>query len=265
VRALLLSLLLANVLYFAWATWIDSPRPAPAMAGTSLPDLQVLPAVPTLGQAAPASAPSAPAGATTPAADAPPTAAAPAAVRCNSIGPLPDAETSRGVQVALEARKLSGRERTAVVEELEGYWVHIDHLGEESARQRAIHRLQGAGIHGAVALADTSQVSVGLFSEQESATQRAAAVVKAGYKAEVGPRNHAVTRYWLDVEAPQAVPLPAVDALLGGSKEAVAPTWQPCANAGAGTGAGNGAGAGTSAAPPAASGSTAPPPPATAR
>ncbi len=231
-RALLLGLLLANVLFFAWATWVDSPRPATAAAGASLPDLQVLPAEPAREPATPASAappaPSAPVAAGAAVADAGHDAAA-AGVRCMSIGPLPDAEASRGVQVALVARKLGGRERTVVVEELEGYWVHIDHLADEAARLRAIHKLQVAGIHGAVALAETSQVSVGLFSEQASAEQRAAAVVKAGYKAEVGPRNHAVTRYWLDVEAPAAVPLPTIDALLGGAHEGTGPAWQPCA------------------------------------
>lgn len=258
-RALLLSLLLANVLFFAWATWIDAPRPAAAASGATLPELQVLPVAP---------APATPAlPAPTVAAEPPPAAAS---TRCSSFGPLPDAEASRAAQVALEARKLSGRERTAVVEELEGYWVHIDHLAEESARLRAIHKLQVAGIHGAVALADTGQVSVGLFSEQDAATQRAAAVGKAGYKAEVGPRNHAVTRYWLDVDAPPAVPLPAVDALLGGGREGAAPSWQPCASAGAVPAASAPAttapAAPAPAAPaPAASGTTVPPAPATAR
>ena len=221
-RALLLSLLLANALFLAWATWIDAPAPAAANAGASLPELQVLSAA----DATPSDATS-----TTLHPAAGDAAPAPAAVttRCSTFGPLPDADASRAVQVALEARKLSGRERTAVADELEGFWVHIDRLAEESARTRAIHRLQVAGIHGAVALADTSQVSVGLFSEQDAASQRAAAVAKAGYKAEVGPRNHAVTRYWLDVEAPTAVPLPSVDALLSGANEAAAPTWQPCA------------------------------------
>lgn len=261
-RALLLSLLLANVLFFAWATWIDAPRPAAAAGGATLPELQVLPVAPVTAT----SAPPAPAVAAEP----PPAAAG---TRCSSFGPLPDAEASRAVQVALEARKLSGRERTAVVEELEGYWVHIDHLAEESARLRAMHKLQVAGIHGAVALADTGQVSVGLFSEQDAATQRAAAVGKAGYKAEVGPRNHAVTRYWLDVDAPQGSTLPAVDALPGGAREGAAPSWQPCAAAASATPpatatapASTAPAAPAPAAPaPAASGTTVPPPPATAR
>ena len=270
-RAFLLSLLLANALFLAWATWIDTPTPAPTMAGASLPELQVLPvpaAQPEGVQAAGASPSHAAPAAAAAIADTPPASAAAVTTRCSSFGPLADAEASRGVQVALVARKLTGRERTVVGEELEGYWVHIDHLGEESARLRVIHKLQVAGIHGAVALADTGQVSVGLFSEQEPAAARAAAVGKVGFKAEVGPRNHAVTRYWLDVEAPAGVPLPSVDALMGAASDGAAPSWQPCAGTAGAAGAVVGSAPAASAvapASPAASGSTAPPPPATAR
>jgi hypothetical protein len=229
---LLFSLLLANLLFLAWITWIDRASPAPANAGTVLPALQVLPAADAPASNAPANAPVAAAAPAAGAAAARSAAQAPAAAsRCNSLGPLADADVSRGVQVALEGRKLSGRERTVIGEELEGYWVHLDRLGDEAARTRAIHRLQVAGIHGAVALAETSQVAVGLFSEQDAAEQRAAAVRKLGYKVDVGPRNHVVTRYWLDVEAPNAVPMPTVDALLGGLRVASTPTWQPCATA----------------------------------
>ena len=234
-RAILLILLLGNALFLAWVTWIDPAVPAAATAIASLPALQVLPALAAQGSAA---TPPAPSG-TAPAVVAVPPPAAPApdvATRCSSFGPLPDAEASRAVQVALEARKLSGRERTSVAEELEGYWVHIDRLADESARTRAIHRLQVANIRGAVALADTSQVSVGVFSERDAAEQRAAAVGKLGYKAEVGPRNHVVTRYWLDVEAPTSVPLPSVDALVGDGKGTPAPAWSPCAAPGAAAG-----------------------------
>lgn len=211
-RALALTLLLALVLFLAWAAWVDAPAPAPAPA-VPLPALQVLAA-----EAPVAVAPGKPA----------------AASRCASLGPLADEDAAHAVSAALVTQGLTGRERQAVVEEPDGWWVHVDHLGEEAARARVLHQLQVAGIHGAIALPDTSQVSVGLFAEQASAEQRAAAVRKAGPKAEVGPRTRLATRYWLDVDAPASVPLPSVEAISSGLHPAAPLSWQACPAAPAG-------------------------------
>jgi len=150
------------------------------------------------------------------------------AQRCAALGPLPDEAAATAMQVALTAHHLDGSLRHAVAEELEGYWVHIDDLGNEVARRRALQRLEKAGVRGAEIIMETGQVSVGLFADQPAADRRIAAVKAAGYKATSQPRMRLATRHFLDVLLPLDMPLPAVDSLTAGVPLAEAPQWGAC-------------------------------------
>ena len=203
-RALLYALLLANVLYFSWAHWVDAPRPG---AHRSAPMLAV-----TTAEAAPSGQ----------------AASAVPAARCAALGPLAAAVEATVLRVALQARDLQARERHATAVQAEGYWVYIDKLGDAPARTRALQRLSSAGLRDAAALADSGQVSVGLFSEQAGADKRAAAVRAAGFEPVIEPRTHSVEQYWLDVNLPGDVPLPAVAALITGLNVSSTPQWAAC-------------------------------------
>jgi hypothetical protein len=205
-RALLLTLGLLNLLFLAWATWIDAPIAGGAASG-GLPPLTVLSAKPAL--------------------PVPPTAAAPA-MRCASLGPFADAAAATAVQTALGTRQLQGNGRQGVGNELEGYWVRIESLPDLVARARAVGRLERAGVHGVLPLSDPEQLSAGVFADQAAADKRAALVRSAGYKAVVEPRNRAVTQFWIDVQLPLDMPLPAVDALTAALKLAAPPSWGGC-------------------------------------
>jgi hypothetical protein len=205
-RAILLTLVLLNLLFLAWATWIDAPV-AGAPAAASLPALTVLAASP---------------------AKVPRPATAPPTLRCASLGPLPDAAAATAVQAALTAQQLTGLGRQGVGEELEGYWVRVERLGDEAARKRAIGRLERAGVHGVVPLSDPGQLSAGVFAEQAAADKRAALVRSAGFKPVVEPRNRAVTQFWIDVQLPVDMPLPAIEALTATLTPPVAPAWADC-------------------------------------
>jgi hypothetical protein len=210
VRALLLSLGLANLLFFGWSHWIDAPAVGRA-AVAQVPALQFASVAPAVAGTASEAAAGAP--------------------RCASLGPLSDAGASASLTTALRARNLTPRERRAATVVTDGYWVYIDHLRDTSARGRALRRLASSGVRDAAALADSGQVSVGLFSERDGADKRAAAVRAAGFEPVVEVRSHPLNGYWLDVDLPGDGPPPAVAALAAGLNLDTEPTWGDCLTA----------------------------------
>lgn len=207
-RLLVLTLALANLLYFGWSYWIDKPPPGRApLASASV--LQLVPAI-----AAPAAAAAAPEG---------------AAARCSSLGPFTDPSAAAVVGTALRARNITPRERTVQSDVADGYWVYVDNLRDPEVRARALKRLARAGVRDAAALASSGQVSVGLFSEQAGANLRAAAVRAAGLEPVIEARTHPAKEYWFDVNLASDMPLPAVAALIAGLNMSAAPAWGGCA------------------------------------
>ena len=203
-RALILSLAFANLVFFGWARWIDQPAGGvPSPAGVAA--LQLVPVIARSGAAAEQPA-----------------------LRCASLGPLTDGETAVAVGTALRARSLEPRERVSTGEAVDGYWVYIDNLGDADARARAMKRLAHAGIRDAAALASSGQISVGLFSGEEGAKLRAAAVRSAGLEPIVKSRLRPVEEHWFDVELAGEMPLPAVVALMAGLKADPLPAWGTC-------------------------------------
>jgi hypothetical protein len=209
VRALLLTLLLANLLFFGWSYLIDKPVASRA-AVTRVPPLQLAPA---------------------PSASAPGSAApgyAPGALRCSSLGPLTDPAAAAAVSTALLARNFAPHAREVQGAVADGYWVYIDNLRDGEQRARVLQRLARFGVRDAAALASSGQVSAGLFSEKGGAEVRAAAVRAAGFEPVVEARTRAAAQYWFDVQIPSDVPLPAVSALLAGVVVPELPAWSPC-------------------------------------
>jgi hypothetical protein len=202
-RALVLTLVAVNVLFFCWAHWIDQPLGVRA-ANASVTALQL---APPLSKAA---------------------LAAKTAARCSSFGPLTGKEAASSVQTALRARSFNPRERTVRGELADGYWVYIDNLRDPQARARALKKLARAGVRDAAALPTNGQVSVGLFSEQSGAELRATAVRGAGLDPIIKPRMQTVDQYWYDVDATSDMPLPATATLTAGINVDTAPAWVTC-------------------------------------
>jgi len=216
VRALFLSLALANLLFFGWSYWIDKPAAGRAAHASAAP-LKLL-------ASASASAAGTPAMTT-------PTAGANGATtvaRCSSFGPFTDPAAAAVVSTALRARNFTPRERSVQADVADGYWVYIDNLRDADVRARALNRLARAGVRDAAALAGSGQVSVGLFNEQAGANLRAAAVRSAGLEPVIEARSHPVKEYWFDVELPNDVPPPAVGSLVEGLNLAAPPAWGAC-------------------------------------
>ncbi len=204
-RALVLTLVLVNVLFFCWGHWIDRPAAAAATSGASVSALRLAPPLSKL-EAAKARAVS----------------------HCASFGPLTNREALAAVGTALRARSFSPRERATRTEAPDGYWVYIDNLNDSQARARALKRLARAGVRDAAALPTNGQVSVGLFSEQSGAELRASAVRAAGLEPIIKPRLQLVDEYWYDVDSTSDVPLPSVGALMAGINVDTMPAWSAC-------------------------------------
>jgi len=203
VRALLLALGLANLLYFGWSQMVDSP-PRAAAAGRGIAPL-------ARAAATPAAAP-----------------AVPAAVRCATLGPLADDNAVGALRTALQARNLVATVRHAQGEAIDGYRVYIDQLASRPARARAVQRLARAGIRDAVVDADAGELGLGLFNDQAGADKRAGVARAAGFDTHIEKRAHTVPEHWLDVTLGPDMPLPAVAALAAGLDLATAPEWAAC-------------------------------------
>jgi hypothetical protein len=212
VRAIFLVLLTANLLFLAWARWIDGPREAAAQdAYSRLPRLQL---------------------ATDPAAGPKPTALKlpapdPAGISqrtslrladssrtCTSVGPFNDIASAARAAGLLTQRGFSLRQRAEEGETIEGYWVFVGGLQSDDEVNRIVDRLGKSGFTDAHIMKNfstTRRVSVGMFSSRERAEKRAAAVQNMGLHPEVGERKFPGTVYWVDVtlqRGPGSKPLP---------------------------------------------------------
>jgi hypothetical protein len=221
VRALLLTLALANLLFFGWSYWVDKPAAGRGPIAGVAP-LRLVAAVGAAAPAAGSAADSATAG----------TTHAAGAARCASIGPLPDEVVASLVGTALRARNYTPRERSVQSDLTDGYWVYIDNLRDATTREQALKRLARAGVRDAAPLVSSGQVSVGLFSAQAGANLRAAAVRAAGLEPVIEARTHQAKEIWFDVDLGNDAPPPAVNTLVQGLSLTTLPAWGACPAAG---------------------------------
>lgn len=224
-RLSLLALVVANIAFFGWANWIDTPAkvlPA-ADRDASIPPLQLVPrpgaTAASTAAATAAAVPAATAAAAPTVAPAPTAStAAAAATRCRSLGPFEDANAANAAAEHLRAHGLNPRERSADTTNPNIYWVYIGELTSEMQR-RAMQVLSAAGIHDAAAMKEPEQsdrVSVGMFADQAHAVRRAEQVRALGFKPTLGMRQRTVSAHWLDFDLRAADSDPQPADLLGG-------------------------------------------------
>ncbi|MCX7051474.1 MAG: hypothetical protein NTV91_06575 [Proteobacteria bacterium] len=197
--AVMLALVLANVGYFAWRTWI-----APPAAGSvpwRAPGAVSVPAVVPAGMSAidlagevrddlPAAMP-----------------AAPLPV-CLQLGPF--AEPIATAEALIEIRS-RGFAPTVIYppEVVPRRWVvRIEGLPTEADQERVMARLKAAGFSDFAALpreTRTYAVSLGVFSEPSRAARRSAQMQAAGIAARIVPLYAPVAERWLQVTLDPAV------------------------------------------------------------
>jgi hypothetical protein len=201
VRAVFLALLSANLLFLAWARWIDTPRESGAQDVLSrLPRLQLVSESPpgpkptSANQMSvnPASAMPEKVALRTP--DPPST--------CTSVGPFNDIARAARAAGLLTHRGFHLQQRAEEGETIEGYWVFVGGMQSDEEVNQVVERLEKSGFTDAHVMKNYStnrRVSVGMFSTRERAEKRATAVQNMGLQPEVGERRFPGTVYWVDV------------------------------------------------------------------
>lgn len=199
---MLLVLLFANVAFFAWSAWIDTPPVAAAAAAAKkLPPL-VLASEASAGAAATNNG-------TAP--------AAPRAESCVSVGPFDSQELADGAAKRLRERGFDPRQRSEEGDRWDGYWVYVGNLKNELEEARVMRALIQAQLSDARIMPvspEGRRVSVGVFSERIRAERRAHALERLGLSPTIGERRTPGTVYWEDVDVQPGDPTVATDGLL---------------------------------------------------
>jgi len=222
VRTAVIVLIFVNLVFMAWAHWIDVPLEPPVnQAAARLPRL-------VLASEAPARAPTAlkavPAAAS-PASEASAPNMTPAARRCVSVGPFNDLAQETHAAALLQERGFAPQQRTEDGDVRDGFWVYVGGIKSPADETRVLRTLQDAGITDAHAMAaadDGRRVSVGLFTERSRAERRARVVEHLGFSPDIVERRRPGTLYWVDLDlgtSDAAVPTEALaPADQGGSR-----------------------------------------------
>jgi hypothetical protein len=217
-RNLVLLLLLANIVFFAWNHWVAeppsggaihfrqselgprlelAPEPGTASSGATVEREDIVPpaAVETADTELPADEQAAPA----PRQPAP--EAAPAAV-CLSVGPFGSVEAGEDVLARVRGLGAAAELRTATEEVFLGHWVQIRNIPTRAETNRQMDILQEAGFDDAYPMPEDDgerTISLGLFSDEERAGRLQAQAAELGLNAEVVPQTREATTYWVDV------------------------------------------------------------------
>jgi len=223
-RALLLTLLLANLGVFAWYHWYVQPTavepvaaPLPQakslqlMSELSSGEKKSLAAQTAAANAAPAPA-TAPVAAATPAPSTSPMAQASQA--CASYGPFPSADAANQALTRLKLVGVSGSQHLVPGKAKLGYWVFLPPFGSRREADAAADLLRKKGVKDIYVVADEANrnaISLGVFSQKEGALQREKEIKKLGYKPQLAERFRDEPRYWLDARGVEAS-LPAAEA-----------------------------------------------------
>lgn len=220
-KALFLGLLLANVLFYAWAQWhapdeqqlgaaVASSVPTLQLAdedqvpGPSAPNADVAPTTDSQAPAdSPAIAPEPPPETTTVASSTTGAELSAGAVRCVSIGPFRDLSEATQASAALRGGGYDPRTRVAEGDVWAGLWVYLDDLPSHEEAQRAMTLLKRRGISDAYIMpsADlTNDISLGVFSDPARAQRRAEEIKTLGFTPTIADRTRRGTVYWIDLD-----------------------------------------------------------------
>jgi hypothetical protein len=216
VRLAFFALLFMNLAYFAWAHWIDAPRPSPVNESiTHLPRLKLAEEVPPAERPQPHTAQKTSLSSTT---------------ACVSVGPFVDLASSVRAAELLKAKGFEPRQRAEQSQASEGYWVYVAGLSQSEA-DRALVALEHSGITDARVMPENGEagrrLSFGLYSERSRAERRAQAVGQAGLKAQIVEHKLPATLHWVDLTPPPGInTVPLQDLFAAGINSRIA--VQPC-------------------------------------
>ncbi len=194
-RLLILILLIANFLTYAWFQW-GQPMPVPVPKEVNPEKIHIVRDEPA---AKPATAPARPATDPVPATPAPVAAVAPAptkpaapATLCATWGPIP-AQRIEDAQIRLNKFKLGGRLTMLDTPIHSGpYWVYLPPLKSKTDADNKATELQNAGIKDIAVVRDgkwQNAISMGLYGKEAIANDRLAKLKKLGISAQIEARG----------------------------------------------------------------------------
>jgi len=208
VRALVLLLLLANLLFAAWAHWVAPSRaPAPRRATPSTADasanrqLREAPVQVDAVEEAGAESVLDPAD---------------AAVACVSAGPYLEKRQAEQAEARLGRLGFAVRLRESREEVETGYWVRVEDLATPEDAANALAQLRAAGITDAYVLPEEAPdivISLGVFLEPVRAEQLATAARAAGVEPSTIVRTRQADVFWLDIDRQASAGLPSLEQL----------------------------------------------------
>ena len=192
-RTLVLLLVLANAVFFAWARYVAPPEAAadPVPLGRQIEPQKLKVIAP---------------------ADLPPVAArpapAPVVLKCIEWGSFTLADASQA-QAALEPLQLGERLAQRRTEESAGWWVFIPPQGSRPAAQKKAAELKALAVDDYFVVQDEGPyrwaLSLGVFRSEEAAQARLTALRAQGVRsAQVGSRETTISKVWLQVKAVDA-------------------------------------------------------------
>lgn len=211
-RNLFIALLVINLVYFVWAHWVDEPSMPPVNeALAKLPRLKLLSELPPEQR--------------------PPTATTTAlsdGSSCMSVGPFEDITSAAKAAAILTDNGFAPQLRAE--EAGEGYWVYVGGLKDAVAANKTRINLEKKGITDALIMppgGDAGRIiSLGFFGDRAQADQRAAAVNRLGFAAEVAEHRLPEAVYWIDLAPRPGMVVPVADLFAGGVGSRIAA--QPC-------------------------------------
>jgi hypothetical protein len=200
-------LLLANLLFAAWAYWV-APSRAPA-AGRATPSASDPGAIRLLREAPVPAAAAASGGEPT-------LDLSDAALGCVTAGPYlerPAAQQAeaRLVRLGFAVRLRESRENVRV-----GDWVRIEDLATPEDAANALAQLQSAGVADAYVLTEDTPgtvISLGVFTDAERAEQARVIARMAGFEPRTVERAREADVFWLDIDRQASAGLPSLEQL----------------------------------------------------
>jgi hypothetical protein len=204
-RIFVVSLLLVNIAFFAWTR-----RPTTEATATTRVE-SAAPALSAPQQLSP--------------------------LRCQTMGPFPNAEDLAVPAAALKVRGLSSRTRRTEKGVNNGWWVYVAGLTSPAQLRAAENRLRKAGIKDVAEISFSNgddRISVGIFSEHDRALNAADIARASNLTPTIEERLKSSSEWWLDIDLKRELAPPTVAALLGASSTQRTAAWTDCSSFAAG-------------------------------
>lgn len=180
IRIVVLVLAAANLLFLGWSQWIRDAEPRLIAPG----------AMSTASTIAPPPAES--------------------AAPCATVGPIREEVRAMEIEQLLRDMQLHPLRRSVIAEVPDGWWVYVA-SANAAGQSRALRAIRNAGLGDAIAMPDDPEfrVSLGVFSEESRARNRASAVEALRLEPVVAQRMAQETSFWFELPgtAPASVDL----------------------------------------------------------